>query len=108
MSGLHAWTLQRLTAICMLVFCVVVLLGFTVRRPHSFTEWHAWVASPLILLATELFFVALSLHTWVGLRDVIMDYVRPLALRICLFSLFAIEGVAIVLWVFLILLGTQG
>ena len=106
-SGLRAWTLQRLTAIFMLVFCVFVLLRFTFERPHSFGEWHAWIASPLMSLAMALFFVALALHTWVGLRDVIMDYVHSLALRICLFFLLGIEVAAVVLWAFWILFGTQ-
>ena len=107
MSGLLAWTLQRLTAIFMLVFCVFVLLRFTFERPHSFREWHAWVASPLMLFAMALFFVALALHTWVGLRDVIMDYVHSFALRIYLFSLLGIEAAAVALWAFWILFGTR-
>lgn len=107
MSGLRAWTLQRLTAIFMLAFCVFMLLRFTFERPDSFREWHAWLASPLMSLAVALFFVALALHTWVGLRDVIMDYVDSLALRICFFSLLGIEVVAMVLWTFWILFGTQ-
>jgi succinate dehydrogenase / fumarate reductase membrane anchor subunit len=107
MSGLRAWTFQRLTAVYMLAFCVFVLLRFIFNRPHSFGEWHAWVASPSVLLATALFFVVLSLHTWIGLRDVIMDYVHSLPLRVCLFSLLGLEVAAMVLWPFRILLGTQ-
>ncbi len=107
LSGLRAWTLQRLTAIFMLVFSVFLLLRFTFERPHSFREWHAWVASPLMLLSAALFFVALTLHIWVGLRDVIMDYVHSLALRICLFFLLGIEVAAVMLWAFWILFGTQ-
>ena len=104
MSGLRAWTFQRLTAIYMLVFCAFVLLRFTFSRPQSFQEWHGWIASPSILLATALFFVALSLHTWVGLRDVIMDYVHSLPLRLCLLSVLGLAVGAIVLWTFQILL----
>lgn len=29
--------------------------------------------------------LALALHAWVGLRDVLMDYVKPLALRLALY-----------------------
>jgi succinate dehydrogenase / fumarate reductase membrane anchor subunit len=107
LSGLRAWTFQRLTAIYMLVFCVFVLLRFAINRPHSFREWHAWIASPSVLLATALFFVVLSIHTWVGLRDVIMDYVHSLPLRLCFFALLWLEVAAMILWTFRILLGTQ-
>lgn len=107
LSGLRAWTFQRLTAVYMLVFCVFVLIRFSLNRPHSFGEWHAWVANPAVLLAAALFFVVLSIHTWVGLRDVIMDYVHSLPLRVCFFSLLALEVAGILLWTFRILLGTQ-
>jgi succinate dehydrogenase / fumarate reductase membrane anchor subunit len=107
MSGLRAWTFQRLTAVYMLVFCGYVLLRFSFNRPHSFREWHAWFASPAVLLTTALFFVVLSIHIWVGLRDVIMDYVHSLPLRVCLFSLLGLEVAAMVCWTFWILLSTQ-
>jgi len=45
-----------------------------------------------------LFFAALLLHAWVGVRDVIIDYVRPFYLR---FSLLMVVGgalLATLLW----------
>ena len=35
-------------------------------------------------IATLLFVLALALHAWVGMRDIFMDYVQPLGLRLAL------------------------
>lgn len=82
LSGLRAWIVQRFTAVYMLLFCVFVLFHFAFDAPHSYADWHEWVSTPLVLITTALFFLALLVHTWVGLRDVVMDYVNPLPLRI--------------------------
>ena len=80
-SGLPAWLVQRISAVYMLLF-VLALLGFFTWHPlHSFIEWKSWVARPAITLGMALFFVALLSHMWVGLRDVLLDYARPAALR---------------------------
>lgn len=53
------------------------------------------------------FFVALLLHSWIGLRDVLMDYVQPLPLRITLLVLLSFVLVGLALWVMKVLLLTQ-
>jgi succinate dehydrogenase / fumarate reductase membrane anchor subunit len=103
MSGLRAWALQRLSAVYLLVFCAFVLLRFTFNRPPSFQAWQGWIASPPVALATALFFLALSLHAWVGLRDVIMDYAHSIVLRMSLFSLLGLGMLTMVLWTLRIL-----
>ena len=35
-------------------------------------------------LATFLFFVSLFLHAWIGMRDILMDYIKPLSTRLAL------------------------
>ena len=82
LSGLRAWIVQRFTAVYMLLFCIFVLFHFVFDAPRSFGEWHEWVSTPLVLIMMTLFFIALLMHTWVGLRDVVMDYVNPLSLRL--------------------------
>lgn len=104
LSGLRAWIVQRVTAVYMLLFCVVALFHFAFNPPHSYSDWRDWITSPFVLMATALFFAALLLHAWVGLRDVVMDYVNPLPLRIAVLAtlIFILAGLA--LWIMQILL----
>jgi hypothetical protein len=50
------------------------LAHFAFDPPDSFRSWRGWIASPCVSLTTGAFFCALLAHAWVGVRDVIMDY----------------------------------
>ncbi|ADE13887.1 succinate dehydrogenase, hydrophobic membrane anchor protein [Nitrosococcus halophilus Nc 4] len=104
MTGLRAWLVQRVTA----VFMLVVLLLFFIRLVQdpfeSYEEWQRWVGEPLISVLVTLFFGALLLHAWVGLRDVILDYVHSTPLRLFAHSLVVIGYSGIAFWIVRILL----
>lgn len=102
-SGTRAWLLQRLTAVYMLVFLVVSLGRFVLDRPASHEAWRNWIGAGGMRVATVLFLVGLVLHAWVGLRDVTMDYVHPLALRIALLALVGAGLAALAAWMLLVL-----
>ena len=107
-SGLPAWLVQRLSAVFMLSFIVFVLAHFLVDPPRSYEAWRSWVASPGVCMAAVLFVTALLTHAWVGLRDVTLDYVAPLAARVATLSLIAAALVAVAALAFRILLLARG
>jgi succinate dehydrogenase / fumarate reductase membrane anchor subunit len=86
-SGLRAWLLQRLTAVYLAGFSLVLLAYFLLTPPADHAAWQTWVTQPWVSLGLLLYVPALLLHAWVGLRDVLMDYVHPLSLRLALLSL---------------------
>lgn len=88
--GLRAWLLQRFTAVYIALYILVVGGWFLWQPPAGYIQWRAWLAAPLPNLATALFIVTLLLHAWVGVRDVIMDYVRHAGLRVSLMALVAL------------------
>jgi succinate dehydrogenase / fumarate reductase membrane anchor subunit len=103
-SGLRAWLLQRLSAVVMLAFIVSALLRWWVAPPQSYAQWHDSMRHPPVIVACCLFFGALLLHSWIGVRDVLMDYVHPVALRLGLLTLLGLGLLAMGLWVLRILL----
>lgn len=109
-TGLLAWSVQRASAVYMLLFVMVVLGVISLNPVHAYPQWRAWVASPAMTMAIAAFFVSLLAHIWVGLRDVLLDYARPASLR--RFMLAAVAAVAAVLmgmglWVIVILVRVQ-
>ncbi len=86
-TGLRAWLLQRLSALVMLAGLVAALARLAADPPRSHAQWQALMQSPAVALGTLLFFAALLLHAWIGARDVLMDYVHPLPLRVALSTL---------------------
>jgi len=108
-TGLRAWLLQRASAVYMLAFIVFFLFHFLLDRPHSYAAWHRWMSAPGVSIAACVFFAALLLHAWVGVRDVLMDYVHTAALRVCALAFLGFGLSAIGAWVLRILLaGTPG
>lgn len=97
-SGLKAWAIQRVTAVYLAVFFIFLLGKFSLSPPASQLDWRLWVADPVIGIAFMVFIVALLFHAWVGVRDVLMDYVKPISVRATLLSLVALTLLACGLW----------
>lgn len=88
--GLSSWLQQRITAIIMLV-CTLFFIYFVVDMAYSvdssFMSWQNAVHSIFIKIFIEVFVLALLLHAWVGVRDIIMDYVHCAGIRLTLYIL---------------------
>ena len=82
--GLGGWLAQRITAIVMVVYTVVLLVAFFSARNFSYDGWAGLFAHPWMKVATLLALAALAYHAWVGMRDIWMDYVKSTALRLAL------------------------
>lgn len=107
LGGLRAWLLQRVTSVYVAVFLIYILVYLALNGDGmGYAGWRDWVGHPLMLLATALFFLALLLHAWIGLRDVVLDYVKPLALRLTVLALMALALVACGVWAGTVLLIT--
>ncbi|MBS1191715.1 MAG: hypothetical protein H6R10_3507 [Rhodocyclaceae bacterium] len=104
-GGLRGWVLQRATALYLLGFIIYFSLHGLLSPPASFEDWRAWMQSTGPRLAALLFFVAVALHAWVGLRDIAMDYVKPLGLRLAVLAAVAGGLAATLTWAALTLSG---
>lgn len=83
--GLRDWLSQRITAGLMVLF-TLLLLGqvlFT-RGPIGYTTWAGIFASQWMKVLTFTVIIALAWHVWVGMRDIWMDYIKPVWLRLSL------------------------
>ena len=83
--GLRDWLAQRVTAGLMALFTLIVLarLIFT-SGPIGYDKWAGLFAGQAMKVLTFSVIVALLYHVWVGMRDVWMDYVKPLGIRLAL------------------------
>ena len=79
--GLRDWLAQRVTAAFMAVYTVVAAGIVLSNSPLTYTVWRDLFAQGWMRVATLLFAVSLVWHTWVGVRDILMDYVKPDGLR---------------------------
>jgi succinate dehydrogenase / fumarate reductase membrane anchor subunit len=82
--GLRDWLAQRVTAAIMAVYTVLLAVVLLSRQPVTYTVWRDLFAQGWMRVATLLFAASLAWHAWVGMRDIVMDYIKPTWLRLML------------------------
>ena len=102
-QGFRAWLLQRLTAAYMVLFTVWFSFAILISTPDGFQQWSDWMGGTTTAIATSIFFLALLMHAWIGLRDVVIDYVRPFAWRFSILCILALSLLFMALWVLRVL-----
>ena len=80
--GLRDWLAQRITAVIMAAYTVVIVAVLMPGPPLSFAVWRDFFAQGWMRVATLLFAVSVAWHMWVGVRDILMDYVKPTGVRL--------------------------
>lgn len=99
-SGLMAWLIQRASAVYLAFFLGYLLIHFVFDAPADYAALLAWVNQPPVAIGLLLCVPLILAHAWVGVRDVLIDYVHALGLRIGLMLLFGFVLIASGLWVF--------
>ena len=101
--GLRDWLAQRVTAVVLLAY-TVLLLGTLLFTPElGYGAWAGLFASAWMKVATLLAVLALIWHAWVGVRDIYMDYVKPTGARLGLQVVTVVALVGYAIWAVIIL-----
>ena len=82
--GLGSWLAQRITAVIIALYTLIVLVMFMTGRPMSYAVLKDLFTQGWMRVATLIFAVSVAWHAWVGVRDILMDYARPESLRLAL------------------------
>lgn len=107
--GMRDWLAQRITAALMSAYTIVLLVmyilpsygpGIDGERTSltGYDKWAGIFAPHWMKLFTFVVMVSLAYHAWVGMRDVWMDYVKSVALRLVLQVLTIVWLVACLGW----------
>ena len=96
--GLRDWAVQRVTGGIIAVYTVFLLVVLLAQPPVDFISWrslfvHTWMRVPTFVCLLAVYF-----HAWVGMRDILMDYVKPTTLRLCLEVIVIVALVAYTVW----------
>ena len=81
-KGLQAWLFQRLTGAFMALYILYFLGVMFTTEQMTYVLWLEWFSHPLMNTATGLFFIHLAVHAWVGMRDIVMDYIANDSVRL--------------------------
>ena len=94
--GWRDWLSQRITATLMALFTLLVLLQVLLPGPLNYDKWSGIFAAQWMKVLTFVVIVSLLYHAWVGMRDIWMDYIKPMGIRLALqvFTLVWLVGCA--------------
>jgi succinate dehydrogenase / fumarate reductase membrane anchor subunit len=96
--GLRDWLLQRITAVVMVVY-LVLLAGYLLMQANlDYDVWTALFSSQVVRTFTMLFLLSLFYHAWVGIRDIVMDYIKPAWLRLMIHVLVIMALLLYAMW----------
>ena len=87
--GLRDWMAQRVTAVLMALFTIVLLAQVIFGGPVGYDSWAGIFSSQWMKTLTFVVIIAMLYHVWVGVRDIFMDYIKPVSIRLSL-QVFAI------------------
>lgn len=82
--GLKDWLAQRITAIVMVLYTATLLISFLTGNNFTYEGWAGLFAQQWFKLFSLVTLFGLFYHAWVGMRDIWMDYVKAVGLRLAL------------------------
>jgi succinate dehydrogenase / fumarate reductase, membrane anchor subunit len=82
--GLRDWLAQRVTAALMALFTLALIVQVLLPGEMGYDKWAGIFSRQWMKVLTFVVIVSLLYHVWVGMRDVWMDYVKPVAIRLVL------------------------
>ena len=83
--GLRDWLSQRVTAAIMILFTLAVIAQVIFSTgPVGYDLWAGIFAAQWMKFLTFSVIIALAYHAWVGMRNIWMDYIKPVGLRLVL------------------------
>ncbi len=94
---------QRASAVYLALYIAWILLRLMVAPPGNQEALQEWMSSLGMWLATAVFMLMLLLHAWVGVRDVVLDYVKPTVLRLLVLAAVLAFLLACGLWALVVL-----
>lgn len=80
---------QRITAVILAVYTLVIFFGILFMSGFTYEGWRALFTFsvgvlPVGQILATLAFLSLCWHAWIGVRDIWMDYIKPVGVRLLL------------------------
>ena len=87
LQGLRPWIIQRVSAVYIALYIIYFTLLIFIDSPVNTQDWSSWVAMPINNIALGLFLIAVLWHAWIGVRDIVLDYVPNVVSRLVVLTI---------------------
>lgn len=80
-NGVHDYILVRASSIILASYLVFILAFIALNGPLTFENWYQLFNSITMKVYTLVTLIALLVHAWIGVWQVLTDYVKNIAIR---------------------------
>lgn len=103
--GLRDWLIQRVTAVVMALYLVFIVSYLLWQPIFDYDIWTGLFSANWMRTLTLLFLLSVFYHAWIGVRDIVMDYVKPPGIRLAIHTLVILALLLYAIWSMQILWG---
>ncbi len=96
--GLKDWLIQRITAVLMVVYLLILTIIILIHSPQDYVAWKTIFSNQWLRIASFLFLLSLMWHAWVGIRNILMDYIHNTSIRLTLQILVILSLLFYLVW----------
>ncbi len=83
--GLRDWLAQRVTGVLMALFTFALLAQVLLTSGDiGYDKWAGIFSAQWMKALTFALIIGLIYHVWIGMRDIWMDYIKPVGARLVL------------------------
>ncbi|WP_435954551.1 succinate dehydrogenase membrane anchor subunit [Dryocola sp. BD626] len=104
-NGVHDFLLVRATAIVITLYIIYMIGFFAVTGELTYEVWSGFFASAFTKVFTLLTLFSILIHAWIGMWQVLTDYVKPVALRLSLQLIIVVALLVYVIYGFVVVWG---
>lgn len=97
-SGVRDWIVQRVSAIVLAIYTVVMLVWFATHSGFDYNIWYDFMTSFQMRILNLLAMLSLAGHAWVGMWTIFTDYVKSNVVRLILQSLMILAVLVYAVW----------
>lgn len=103
-SGMSDWLVQRVSAVILAVYMVVILGWIALQGEVTYENWSAFMGSTCMRIFGLMALASLAGHAWVGLWTVTTDYltVRQMGAKATFLRLAAQVGMGTLVFVYVV------
>lgn len=104
-NGVHDFILVRATAIVLTLYIIYMVGFFALSDDLTYATWTGFFSSAFTKVFTLLALLSTLIHAWIGMWQVLTDYVKSVALRLGLQLLIVVALLAYVIYGFVVVWG---
>ena len=103
--GLRDWLIQRVTAVVMALY-LLVIAGYLLWQPSfGYDTWIDLFSGNVMRTFSLVFLLSVFYHAWIGVRDIVMDYLKPAGIRLVIHVTVILALILYTIWSVQILWG---